>query len=467
MLERALAKDAAFDGRFVLGIATTGIYCRPSCPARRPRPENVRFFPDGPAARAAGFRPCLRCAPDRPAGDPAAEAQELEALLDRLKAAPGSFARVEDLARALGLGPTRLAELCRKHLHRSPAQVLQRIRVAWAARRLRTTEEPLGALALEAGFGSLSAFHDAFRKGMALTPQAWRNLDAAGFTLRLPPEYRVEDTLAFHGRDPLSHCERVEGRRLTKAVAVAGRAGLLHLTFGNGRVAVSAPGLDGADVHALALRMLGLHTDPGPFERAALRGSPLEALVRQRPGLRLPQAATAWEALVWAILGQQVNLAFAGAMRRDLVARFGDPAGAGLSAHPGPEALAEAPLEDLTALRISRAKAETLRRAARAVAEGALPLERLREGSALEARRSLMGLKGIGPWTAAYTLLRGLGFPDCVPVGDAGLTLALQRQMGLDHRPGPGETEALLAPYAPWRSFAVYHLWSSLKGGPA
>lgn len=460
---RALARDASLDGQAYMAVRTTGIYCLLSCTARKPKRENVCFFLDEPAARAAGFRPCKRCRPDAFGEDRDLEA--LEALLERMHHAPEAFRSAEDLAAALGCGGTALGERFRRHGLPSPAQVLSGARIARLAQGLMSSPATILDIALEVGFESLSVAHAQCLRRMGLSPGAWRKLDrATSAALPLPPGYRVADTLAFHGRDPHSACERVEGTTLLKGLEWEGRPLRLRLDLGPEEVRVQAD-VPLQPLWGAVLRMLGLHLDPGPFERSL--DPAFAALAAPRTGLRLPQTADAWEALVWAILGQQVNLAFAYALRRDLVARFGQPMDGGLFAHPGPTRLAEAEPSDLTALRLSRAKAETLLGAARAVASGALDLERLRRGTATRAERTLRALKGVGPWTARYVLLRGLGFGDVVPVGDAGLTLALQRFHGLDHRPDPAETEALLAPHAPHRSLAVFHLWASLKGAPA
>ncbi|HLP29728.1 MAG TPA: hypothetical protein VK150_00105, partial [Geothrix sp.] len=180
---------------------------------------------------------------------------------------------------------------------------------------------------------------------------------------------------------------------------------------------------------------------------------------------RIPLTPDVWECLVWAILGQQVNLAFAYALRRDLNRLAGVPAGDGLIAHPDAPRIASLRIEELQALRFSRRKAEYLVHAAGEVASGRLDLEGLT--TATGAARALLSLRGCGPWTAQYVLMRGLGFRDGVPVGDAGLTLALQRWFALEARPDAAETLRLMAAFAPHRSLATFHLWASLKGTPA
>lgn len=279
--------------------------------------------------------------------------------------------------------------------------------------------------------------------------------------LLLPPGYRAEDTLAFHGRDPESPSERVADGVLHKALWTGGKPRIVAIRFEGGHAELSEP-----DAEASARRMLGLHLDPAPFERAVRRDRLFGPLVKARPGLRVLLTATPFEALVWAILGQQIHLGLAFRLRRRVIARYG-AAVDGLIAHPRPEDLAEADPDELGAMQVSRAKAAAIRRLSAAVASGALPLEDLAGWDAAEADARLQAEKGIGPWTSHYVLMRGLGLPDCVPLGDSALATALEVRLGLEARPGVKAVAALMAPFAPHRSLASFHLWASLKGTPA
>lgn len=288
-------------------------------------------------------------------------------------------------------------------------------------------------------------------------------MSRAELRFTLPRDYRVADLLAFHGRDPESPSERVEGGLLRKALWAGGAPAELRFDFGEGGLRLEGP----ASARAAARRLLALDQEPGAFEARFAEHPLLGPLIRLRPGLRVPQSATVFEALVWAILGQQINLAFAYVLRRALILRAGAQAPGGLWAHPRPEDLAALDDADLTALRISRAKAACLLAVSRAAAEGRLKLEAFpsREPQAVEAQ--LLAVKGIGPWTTQYLLMRGCGFPDCAPAGDSALATALERRFGLDARPGPAEVRRLMAAFAPHRSLATFHLWASLKGTPA
>lgn len=380
------------------------------------------------------------------------EPDRLEAALAGILAATGPVPSTPALAAAVGVDGSRLAALFQAHVHAPPEVFLRRARVRWACRGWGTGARP----DLDAGD---------FHRETGLTPGAYAALLETGrCELALPPGFRTEDLLRFHGRDAQSVSERVDGATLRKAYLAEGQPAVLTLAFGDGRVAVSLEGGPGtrsasAGAHAAALRLLGWHGDPAGFEAAH------PGLARGREGLRIPLTLDPFEALVWAIVGQQVNLAFAYALRRDLIRLAGLPAAHGLIAHPDPEHLAALEPEALQALRFSHRKAEYLIGAARAVAEGRLRLEAL--PTATGAARALLALRGCGTWTAQYVLMRGLGFGDCVPLGDAALTLALQRAFGLPERPGPEATARLLAPFAPHRSLATFHLWASLKGVPA
>ena len=280
--------------------------------------------------------------------------------------------------------------------------------------------------------------------------------------ITLPEGYRAADTLAFHGRDPESPSERVAGGVLRKAMWVGGGPGLLTVRFTeSGAEAQGAPGAE-----TTLRRLLGLHLDPRPFEKAVKRDPLFGPLVKARPGLRVLLTATPFEALVWAILGQQINLALAFRLRRRVIERYGAEV-EGLFAHPRPEDLAEADPEELGRMQVSRAKTACLIALSANVAAGRLPLDALAAWDAAEADARLRAEKGIGPWTSHYVLMRGLGLPDCVPLGDSALATALERRLSLGARPGVKEVAALMAPYAPHRSLASFHLWAALKGQPA
>ena len=284
------------------------------------------------------------------------------------------------------------------------------------------------------------------------------------FVLPLPPGFRPGPALAYHGRDAQSPCERVEGTTLWKALVLGGVPAVLRLEIGPAEAVgeVDAGGAAAEAARTAAARMLGLVHDPAALEARAEAEPDVARLVGDRRGLRLPLAPSLFEAVSWAIIGQQINLTFAATLRRELILLAGRPHPSGMIAHPLPSDVAVLDREALLARRFSRQKADYLIGLSRAVADGSLDLEGLRELDPEEAAARLTALKGIGPWTAQYVLLRGCGFPDCVPAGDAGLAAALQRFHGMDRRPTPEEQKRLMEPFAPWRSLATAHLWASL-----
>jgi len=295
-------------------------------------------------------------------------------------------------------------------------------------------------------------------------------MTTAQLALALPPHYRSADVLAFHARDTEGLAEQVSGERIRKGVLLNGVPILLEvrLTPDEAVCRIDADGeLDAATLAAAreALRsILALRIDPAPFAEASRTDPVFGPLVARQPGLRIVQSASVFEALTWAIIGQQINLPFAISLRRTFIAQAGRAHTSGLWCYPEAAEVAGLDLEALTSRKFSRAKAETLLRVARMAADGALRLAQ--DDDAQEAGAALLAIKGIGPWTVNYTLLRGYGYPDCSLHGDVAIRAALQRLLGQAEKPDLAATEAWLAGYRPHRTMAAAHLWASL-GAPA
>jgi 3-methyladenine DNA glycosylase/8-oxoguanine DNA glycosylase len=219
-----------------------------------------------------------------------------------------------------------------------------------------------------------------------------------------------------------------------------------------------------AEAHRILLRMIGLGSDASGFEARGKRDAAIRRLTAASPGLRIPLTPSIFEALAWAIIGQQINLAFATALRRDLIDLAGTlvPGSSDMRLHPDAAIIANLDIGDLTSRRFSRSKAAYLIDAARLVAGGALDLAALADGPTRQAEVKLLSVRGLGPWTANYVMLRGFGFADAVPVGDSALATALQRFHQREIRPDAKETAALMAVFAPHRSLATCHFWASL-----
>ncbi|HEY0588645.1 MAG TPA: DNA-3-methyladenine glycosylase 2 [Pseudoduganella sp.] len=285
--------------------------------------------------------------------------------------------------------------------------------------------------------------------------------------IALPDGYRAADVLAFHGRDAEGVAEQVMAGRIRKGVMLDGVPVALDIALGEHEAHV---GIDAdaeltpraqAMLEDALLNILGLRIDPAPFLAAAQDDPILGEAVRRNAGLRIVQSATIFEALTWAVIGQQINLSFAIALRRTFIVQAGHQHSSGLWCYPEAGEVARLSVEDLTTRKFSRSKAETLLRLAQLVDSGALSLERTDDIEAATA--ALLAVKGIGPWTVNYALLRGYGYPDCSLHGDVAIRAALQRLLGDDAKPGMARTEALLAQYKPHRTMAAAHLWATLS----
>lgn len=291
-----------------------------------------------------------------------------------------------------------------------------------------------------------------------------------GFTLPLPPGYRVQDVLKFHRRDAESIAEEVGADMLRKGVMLDGVPVVLavHLspdaadcTADIDRDTALPACLEEHAMHATR-SILGLHLDPAPFCAAVADDPLLGPVVRRQGLLRIVQSATVFEALTWAIIGQQINLPFAIALRRTFILQAGHRHSSGLWCYPEAADAARLAVDDLTSRKFSRAKAETLLRFAGLVAGGTLDLEPGPGNTIDDIGRRLLAVKGIGPWTVNYGLLRGYGHADCSLHGDVAVRAALQKLLGEDSKPDIPRTEQILQQYQPHRTMAAAHLWASL-----
>lgn len=459
MYAALLASDPQYNGRFFVGVLTTGIYCLPSCKARKPKQSNVRFFQTVEAARAAGLRPCRKCHPDDFArgADPVLEA--IEMLVAEVQRSPASFPDTQAIVRRSGFGATRLFELFRQHYHTTPADLLLRARLEKAKHGLLASGANLSSVAGDAGFDALSSFHENFRKCNGLTPAAFRELPGTStFELALPTGYPLPYLRRALSRDPQSVTERLEGDNYATAVAFAKGSALLRLRLSGTAVIAEFPRGAGVEAHQLVVRLLGLEQDATGFARLAKRLG-FGRLIEGRPELRLSQTHSVFDGLLWSIIGQQVNLPFACQLRRRLIERTGRPAGGGFHAPPQPGAVAELSAAELQQRQFSRQKAEYVLGAARLVAQGKLDLEKLRGGSATRAERRLLEVRGLGPWAVNYLMMRSLGFADCVPLGDTGVASGLRTLFALEERPDVDSVRRLMSVFSPFRSLATAHLW--------
>ena len=475
---RAIAtRDARFDGRFFTGVRTTGIYCRPICPARTPRRENVTFYPTAAAAQEAGYRPCLRC---RPETSPARGAwhgtsntvSRALMLIDDGALDEGSVA---DLAARLGVGERQLCRLFRRHLGASPVAVAQTRRVHLARQLIAETDLAMTEVALAAGYGSLRRFNDTFRRLFGRPPSALRRRRAAptgaapgsAMTLRLAyrPPYDWDAMLGFLGARAIPGVERVAGDAYTRTIALDGAFGTVAVTPDPRAsclvAAVRFPRVSALpEILARLRRIFDLAADPLAIAAQLGEDPAMAPLVAARPGLRVPGAWDGFELAVRAILGQQITVAGATRLAGKLAAAYGtklvpELAGPGLThAFPRPERIARA---DLATLGMPGARARALSAMAAACVTDPLLFA---TGESLESGiERLVALPGIGKWTASYIAMRALREPDAFPDADIGLMRALADADGA--RPGAAELRARAEAWRPWRAYAALHLWTA------
>lgn len=477
---RALgSRDARFDGRFFVGVVTTGIYCRPICPAPTPKRRNVRFFPCAAAAAEAGFRPCLRCRPEASPWTPAWQGTSatVSRALRLIDEGALDAEDVESLAARLGLGSRHLRRLFEEHVGASPLAVAQTRRIHFAKKLLDETDLPVTRVALAAGFASVRRFNTALRETYGRPPRELRasarhGRPAAGGVLELRlawrPPFDAAALTRFLEPRAIPGVECVRDGVYRRVLAANGDAGSVEVvTDPDARAlrlrvpAFAAPAL--VDLAARARRLFDLDADPGRIQAHLGRDRRLAARLRRLPGLRVPGAWDPFELAVRIVLGQQVSVRHATALTGGLVERLGEPLQAplpeGLGARfPGPERLAEASPAALGGM--PRQRAEAIRALARAVAEGRLDLE---TSPGLDpALEQLLALPGIGPWTAQVIAMRALREPDAFPAGDLGLRRAAAPR-GAPPLPA-GELERRAETWRPWRAYAAMALWASPDG---
>jgi len=486
------SKDARFDGWFFTVVLTTRIYCRPSCPAVPPKPQNMRFFPSAAAAQQAGFRACKRCRPDASPGSPEWDiradlvARAMRLIADGVMDDGG----VPALARRLGYSVRQVERQLLAELGAGPLAIARAQRAQTARLLIETTELPMGELAFAAGFASIRTFNDTVREVFALSPSELRERAArsrarrhmtpepgAGQTAENPAPDAVPLTslsLRLPFRTPLTP-DSLFGH--LAATAVPGveewRDGAyrrtLRLPHGHGIVALR-PAQDHVSCHLLLAdlrdlasaitrcrRLLDLDADPVAIADLLLSDSVLAPLVGKAPGRRVPRTVDPAEFALRAVLGQQISISAARTHAARLAAAYGEPVGdpaGGLSRlFPDPAALVTA---DPDSLAMPRSRRESFAALSTALAEGRVDLSTGSDWH--EARTQLDSLPGLGPWTIETIAMRALGDPDAFPAADLGIR-AGARYAGLPD--GAVTLTARAGAWRPWRSYAVQYLWAA------
>ena len=467
------ARDARYDGRFFTCVKTTGIYCRPVCPARPPKLQNCLFVPTAAAAQEAGFRPCLRCRPECSPelhawrGSSATVTRALS-LIERGALDEGD---VEALGARLGVGARQLRRLFRKHLGAAPITVAQTRRVLLAKQLLHESDLSMTSVAMASGFSSLRRFNEVFQHLYGRPPSALRRP-----TGRVPPGSSIElflpyrtpydfaALLGFLGARAIPGVEVVEAGRYRRVIDAGGALGVLEVEDCSERSALrvnvrldrleALPGVIARVRHAF-----DLGADPQIVATQLGSDPVLSPLVAARPGLRVPGAWDGFETAVRAVLGQQISVRAATRLAGKLVTLLGEPLERDLRepglTHAFPRATRFVP-EKLSALGMPRARIAALATLAAGYVADPQLFDAGRDLDEAVAR--LRALPGIGEWTAQYIALRALRESDAFPAGDVALQRVLAER-GV--RPSERAVLARAEAWRPWRAYAVLHLWTA------
>lgn len=464
-----LTRDPRFDGRFFVGVLTTGIYCRPICPARPPKEENVRYYASAAAAAEAGLRPCLRCRPESSPGTPAwlGTSATVSRALRLISESALEDRGMDALASRLGIGPRHLRRLFLQHLGASPITVAQTRRLQFAKKLLDESQLHMREIAMASGFGSIRRFNACFQKTYGRSPSHLRKLGAQSsplpqdeyrFLLRFRPSFAWNAMMRFLAPRAIPCVEHVEHDIYRRSFSLHGHAGWMEAGLNNSadaldlRIYYSQPRFLFLIVER-ARRMFDLSADPDQIAAHFRRDPLLASRIAAQPGLRVPGCWEGFELAIRAILGQQVTVRGASTLAGRIVREFGTPlANAPGLTHvfPAPETLADA---SFTRVGLPQARAHCIRSLARAVCEGTISFSGIVDVEDFLAR--LRHLPGIGPWTAQYIAMRVLSEPDAFPSSDLGLLRAADLS-------NPRQLESRSQAWRPWRAYAAMWLWQTV-----
>lgn len=473
------AKDRRFDGRFFVGISSTGIYCRPVCRAKMPKEENCHFFATAAEAEQAGFRPCLLCRPELAPGlsiidASAALARKAARLLEENC---GTGINLEELAEKMGCSDRHLRRVFSEEYNVTLIQYLQTCRLLLAKSLLQDTNLPIVEVAMAAGFGSLSRFNDLFKKQYKLSPTALRKGTSqeerstcdVSLLLCYRPPYLWDRILKFLADRAITGVDLVRDDTYWRTVRLENGSGqrfagwiqVGHVPKKNALcVTVSETLLPVlSQVLARVRRLFDIYCDPEAVYEV------LQTMNKVRPGLcvpgtRVPGCFDSFEIAVRTVLGQQITVKAAKTLAARLVAVYGNPIQTGIEGlthlFPSPEdvvALGENIEESFGTLGVIAARSRTIFRLAEALVDGELSLEPSAE---LENEmKKLLNIQGIGPWSAQYMAMRTMEWPDAFLDTDAGVRKALGSRSSK-------EMQEMAEAWRPWRSYATVNLWNTL-----
>lgn len=457
------AKDRRFDGRFYIGVKSTGIYCRCICPARNPRRESRTFWPSAAAAEAAGFRPCLLCRPERAPGLAPidAPARLAAAAYARIEAGALEEQGLEALARDLGVTSRHLRRVMNAQFGASPIEIAQTGRLLTARRLLNETALPVTEIAFASGFRSLRRFNATMKDRYGAPPSKMRGRKqiqrGETFSVSLSPrgDYAIGPILDFLRLRALPGVEHADANTYARVLKLGDAIGWVEVGMGPKGLILTLSENLAPHLRPLVANVRGafdLDAEMTAVDAHLASDRALARDVKREPGVRVPGALDGFETVIRAVLGQQITVIGARTLTRRLVEAFGTrtPAfqtssGAQLShAFPDPAQLANAGAKAIAGIGLPTKRAETLYALAAAAAEVRLPLAR---GAIAAGRAALAEIAGVGPWTIEYVAMRALGDPDAYPASDIALINALGRK---------GET---LEHLKPWRAYAAVRLW--------
>ncbi|MGO4489721.1 DNA-3-methyladenine glycosylase 2 family protein [Microbacterium sp. 2RAF4] len=467
------ARDTRFDGQFVTAVRSTGIYCRPSCPARTPKPQNVTFYPTSAAAHEAGYRACKRCLPEAAPGSPAWDLRGDTAARAMRLISDGVVERegVPGLAARLGFSGRHLTRLLTTELGAGPLALARAHRAHTARMLLVGTDMPVSDVAFSAGFASIRQCNDTIREVFGLTPgelRARRRLpaSAAPGSIDLVLPYRgpldASGIFAWMAARAIPGVEETTASSFSRHLRMAGGPAWFEVRQDEGerlhlRARVARLG-DLAPLVSTVRRIFDLDADPLAIDEALAAHDEIAPLVARTPGIRVPGSADPHEMLIRAMVGQQITVVAARTALTALTEALGERTENGLL-FPTMTAIAAHGAE---VLRGPAARIRAITGAASALAEGSVTLTVGDDG--VDQRAALLAMPGIGPWTADYVRMRVLGDPDVLLPGDVALRAGAAAS-GL-----PGEPRALTAwavRAAPWRSYLSAHLWRAAPVRPA
>jgi AraC family transcriptional regulator, regulatory protein of adaptative response / DNA-3-methyladenine glycosylase II len=456
------AKDRRFDGRFYIGVTSTGIYCRCICPARTPKRQNRTFWPSAAAAEAAGFRPCLICRPERAPGLAPidAPARLAAAAYARIEAGALEEHGLEALARDLGVTSRHLRRVMNAQFGASPIEIAQTGRLLAARRLLNETSMPITEIAFASGFRSLRRFNATMKDRYGAPPSKMRgrNVIARGetFSVSLSPrgDYAIAPILDFLRLRALPGVEHADTKNYSRVLKIGGVVGWIEVGAGPKGLMLTLSENLAPHLRPLVANVRGafdLDAEMTVVDAHLATDAALARDVKREPGVRVPGALDGFETAIRAVLGQQVTVLGARTLTQRLVEAFGQRsagvqrAGVPLThAFPDAAQLAGVGARTIAKIGLPLKRAETLHRLAVAAADGKLQLAR---GAISAGRAALAEIPGIGPWTIEYIAMRALGDPDAYPASDIALINALGRK---------GET---LEHLRPWRAYAAIRLW--------